>query len=176
MGSIQNTSHDNHSLEYDGVYERSFPVVASVTASHAITTVVAVLPLANNCQVVKVSAFYTAISGSPAINVVAGVGTPVAPVAPAALAEPETSAVVNTSVFASSQTLSNAANTVQTFYPTTFNQRYAGSWDAVGGTNNMLTLRYVTTGADTASNLTVTVALKDIDPNPTSQPYSPANH
>ncbi len=152
-----NKSHTQKSLVFDGIIQIPFDNVASVTASQAGTAVSASLPLAADFKVMHVSATTTAISGSPAFQIVVGNSTA------GTIGAVDTVAVQGTTVFSSFQSVTAAAGVTQTFYPDVYDAIYTGSNPSIPVVSYPLSVRYLTGSGDTASNLKIVISGKCID-------------
>lgn len=155
-------SHDQRSLQFDSAGQVAFDTVGSVSASTAVTTVQALLPLALDTKVMHVAVAATAISGSPAIQIVYGTGTP------GTVGATDTPAVAGTTVFTAPVSVTVAAGVTQVIYPPVYDTVYQGSNPSAGVTGLPLTLRVVTGSGDTASNLKVMIGGKPVDSGATT--------
>ncbi len=153
-------SHNQRSLEFDGIIQIPFDVVGTVSASTAVTGIQALLPLAADFKVMHVSATTSAISGSPAIQIVSGVGTP------GTVGTVDTFAIAGTTVFTAPVSVTAAAGTTQTYLPPVYDTVYQGSNPSIPVVAPALSLRIVTGAGDTASNLKVVVSGKCVDSYP----------
>jgi hypothetical protein len=158
-----------NSLAFGPLHEVTFDNVATVNASTSQTTIQARLPLPQDVQVVKVAANVSAISGSPAIQVVYGTGTPgtTAPL-PSAPDLNNPIAPVTTTLF-SAPVCVPSANTplnIATAVPEAVFEQASPGPNPGGAGAGMLTLRVLSGPGDTASNLKVSLLVRDIDPYP----------
>lgn len=148
-----NKSHDKNAVQFDALSQIAFDVVGAVAASTAISSIAAALPLALDTKIYHVAATYTAVSGSPAIQIIYGGAA-----ASAGVGTPDTNATNGISVFAAPISLTAAANTTQLVYVPSPNS------DVIYPESGApLTLRVLTGAGDTASNLKVTLGTKVID-------------
>jgi len=146
---------------FDGLVPSvSFPVVASVGASVVNTTVQTQLPVSGRLKIARVVVAYTGIgAGATSFNIVVGTG------AEGAATAADVVAVAGASVFTADQALTAAANTPQVFYPTNV--------DAIYDTGQLLTLRAVTPGGGSITNLQVVLFAAPVDPKITNDPGVP---
>jgi hypothetical protein len=154
-------SHTNKSVVFDGIIQVSFDNLATLAASSTVAMVSTIpLPMAQDFKVEHVAVTATAISGSPAYQIVVGTGAAGSP------GTTDTAAIAGTTVFAAPISVSVAAGVSQTNYPSNMDVIYPASRPNSGVVAYPLTLRVVSGAGDTASNLKVTLAGKCIDPSP----------
>lgn len=152
MGTYYNTQAKDHlknGLRFDAVTPESFDTVASVAASTANTSVLSIIPLAQDVKCFRVAIACTAITGTATVEVVYGTGTPTESVG-----TPNVVPAANTNVILP-QTIS-AANTVYLVNVPVPDVPYPK-----GG---ILTLRATTAASNTVTNLKAQVILKCVDP------------
>lgn len=163
--------HDGtNAIVFGPIHQVAFDNVASISANTHSTTIQARFPLCNDVQVLKVCANVSAISGQPAIQVVYGSGTPGSPAtAPTAPDLGSPIAAVTTTLFNAPVCVA-AAETPQGIAPalpiTVYPQTAPGASAVTGAGAGELTLRVVSGPGDTASNLKVTMTLRELDPFP----------
>jgi len=159
----------SNSLSLGPLQEVKFDNVATINANTAQTTIQARVPLPQDVQVVKVTANVSAISGSPAIQVVYGSGTPgtTAPL-PSAPDVANPIAPVTTTLFSAPVCVAaaNAPLNIATAVPEAVFEQASPGPNPGGAGVGMLTLRVLSGAGDTASNLKVTMLVRDIDPYP----------
>lgn len=158
--AIHEKSHNDRSVTFNGLHQIPFDVIGTVSASTPVTTVQALLPLGADTKVLHVSATTSAISGSPAIQIVYGTG------AAGTTGTIDTPAVVGTTVFTAPISITAAAGVTQTINPPVFDTVYQGSNSYIPVVGHPLTLRVVTGTGDTASNLKVVLAVESVDSYP----------
>jgi len=180
--STKGKAHIKGAVGFDGIIQIPFDNLASVTASIGVNAVsVPPVPMAQHFKIEHVSATATAISGSPAFQIVVGTGNAGSP------GSTDTNAIAGTTVFAAPVSISAAAGTCQVNYPANYDVIYPASrpYAVPAEVAYPLSLRVVTGPGDTATNLKVTVAGKCIDPTPgaTETPtllgnygYDPSTH
>jgi hypothetical protein len=168
---LKTKSHlGTNSISFGPVHEVPFDNVATINANTHATTIQARLPLPQDIQVVKVMANVSAISGSPAIQISYGSGTPSKPAAlPTAPDLGSPVAAVTTTLFNAPVCVAHA-DTPQGFVPavpiTVYPQGAPGASAVAGAGAGELTLRVVSGPGDTASNLKVVMLVRDTDPFP----------
>jgi hypothetical protein len=152
-------SHNARSVQFDSLSIESFDTVASVAINTAITSVQSILLPALDFKVFHVAVGYTAIAGAPKIQIGVGTGN----LTGATVGTTDTPAPANTILFSVAPTLTAVAGIVQTFYPDNFDVIYQGSNASLGIASPVLTLRVITGGSDTITNLKVSLGTKVID-------------
>lgn len=148
-----NKEHNKNGVTFDALTVESFDTVASVIASTANTTVLAIIPLSQDAKCYRVAIACTAITGTATVEVVYGTGTPLE-----ATGTPNVVPAANTNV--TLPVTISAANTV-----TLVNVPVPDVPYPKGG---ILTLRATTAVANTVTNLKAQIALKFVDPNAAS--------
>jgi hypothetical protein len=156
-----NKAHDKNSVQFDACIQVAFDNLATVAASSTVAMVSTIpMPLAQDFKVEHVAVTTTAISGSPAYQIVVGTGAAGSP------GSTDLNAIAGTTVFAAPISIASAAGVCQTDYPANWDVIYPAARPKSGVAGLPLTLRVVTGSGDTASNLKVVLSGKLIDPSP----------
>lgn len=148
--ALRGKNRSQKSISFEAAHD-VLTTIGNVAASHALTVVTKAIPLPQNTQILRVGVAWTAVSGSPTLQLVMGT------IAPGMIGSTDKLAIPGTTVFNGPVTLSGGPFVMQTIAPANMNVIYNGT----------LTARIGTTAADTATGIELSIEKINVDAHPT---------